>query len=159
MKKTKQKACSHQMLKEKQWQQPWFLLYLATQSHSWLSPLNPCWCLHHVLAVVKLLITFSILMYIRCVMLCLFSTLSHRAGALQTSIIIIIICCAVHLQKMMPCALLHWVQTFCDQQIHWIFALSHNAVWQYFPLCLTCLSYFLCRLRHYQSCALYFGTP
>ena len=77
----------------------------------------------------------------------------------EVSLLTIIICCAAHLQKMMPCALLHWVQTFCDQQIHWILALSHTAVWQYFLLCLTCLSYFLCRLRHYQSCALYFGTP
>ena len=38
-----------------------------------------------------LLITFSISMYIMCVILCLFSALSRRAGALQISIIIIII--------------------------------------------------------------------
>ena len=48
--------------------------------------------------------TFSISMYIMCVILCLFSALSHRVDALQIStIIIIIICwallvCAVHLK-------------------------------------------------------------
>ena len=41
--------------------------------------------------VFKLLITFSILMHIMCIILCLFSTLSHRVGVLQMSIIIIII--------------------------------------------------------------------
>ena len=38
----------------------------------------------------KLLITFSISMYIICVILCFFSALSCRVGALQVSIIIII---------------------------------------------------------------------
>ena len=36
-----------------------------------------------------MLITFSISMYIMCVISCLFSALSHRVGALQISIIII----------------------------------------------------------------------
>ena len=53
---------------------------------------NPCWCLQYVSAFVKLLITFSILMYIIYMyVLCLFITLSHRVGALQISIIIIIL--------------------------------------------------------------------
>ena len=39
------------------------------------------------------LITFSILMYIMCV--CLFSALSHRVGALQISMVIIIMCMTV----------------------------------------------------------------
>ena len=38
-----------------------------------------------------LLITFSISMYVMCVTLCLFSVLSRRVGALQISIIIIMI--------------------------------------------------------------------
>ena len=40
---------------------------------------------------VKLLVTFSISMYITCVILCLFSSVGRRVGALQISIIIIII--------------------------------------------------------------------
>ena len=44
-----------------------------------------------MLAIVKLLITFSISMYIMCVILFLFSALSRRVSALQMSIIIIII--------------------------------------------------------------------
>ena len=40
---------------------------------------------------VKLLITFSILIYLMCVTLCLISALSRRVGALQISIIIIIV--------------------------------------------------------------------
>ena len=36
----------------------------------------------------KLLVIFSISMYIMCVILCLFSALSHRVGAFQISIII-----------------------------------------------------------------------
>ena len=44
-----------------------------------------------MLAFVKLLITFSISMYIMCVILFLFSALSRRVSALQMSIIIIII--------------------------------------------------------------------
>ena len=43
-----------------------------------------------MLAFVKLLITFSISMYIMCVILFLFSALSRRVSALQMSIIIII---------------------------------------------------------------------
>ena len=39
---------------------------------------NPCWCVHYVLASVKLQITFSISMYTVCVIVCLFSALSHR---------------------------------------------------------------------------------
>ena len=34
---------------------------------------NPCWCVHCVSCFVKLLITFSILIYLACVILCLFS--------------------------------------------------------------------------------------
>ena len=45
----------------------------------------------HVLAFVKLLKTFSILMYIMCIMLCFFYALSHGVGSLQISNIIIIV--------------------------------------------------------------------
>ena len=41
-----------------------------------------------MLAFAKLLMTFSISMYIMCVILCLFSALSRGVGALQISIII-----------------------------------------------------------------------
>ena len=40
--------------------------------------------------------TFSISMYIMCVVLCLLSALSHRVGASQISIIIIIIIIIMH---------------------------------------------------------------
>ena len=42
------------------------------------------------LCVVKWRITFSVSMYIMCVLLCLFSALSRGVGALQISIIIVI---------------------------------------------------------------------
>ena len=42
-----------------------------------------------LLAFVQLWITFSISMYIMCVLLCFFSTLSCQVGTLQISIIII----------------------------------------------------------------------
>ena len=45
---------------------------------------------------VKFLITFSILMYSMCVILSLFSVLSHSVGALQISIIIIIVATACY---------------------------------------------------------------
>ena len=48
-----------------------------------------CFCLFYFIPSFSFLITFSISMYIMCV--CLFSDLSRRVGALQTSIIIIII--------------------------------------------------------------------
>ena len=44
----------------------------------------------YVLASVKLWIEFSISMYMMCLILRLFSTLSHWLGALQMSIVIII---------------------------------------------------------------------
>ena len=59
-------------------------------AHSYV--LNLCWCVHYLLAFVKLWVTFSISMHIKCVILCLFNTLSHGVGGLQISIIIIIIC-------------------------------------------------------------------
>ena len=46
-----------------------------------------------------LLITFSIPMYIMCVILCLFIALSHRVGALQISIIIKIIMIIIRLSE------------------------------------------------------------
>ena len=48
-----------------------------------------------MLAFVKLLITFSISMYIMCVILFLFSALSRRVSALQMYIIIIIVAVVV----------------------------------------------------------------
>ena len=45
----------------------------------------------HVSACVKLLKTFSILVYIMCIMLCFFYALSRGVGALQISNIIIIV--------------------------------------------------------------------
>ena len=47
-------------------------------------------CLHYELAFVKLLITVSISMNSMCVLLCLFSALSRRVGALQISIILLL---------------------------------------------------------------------
>ena len=52
--------------------------------------MNPCCCLHYELAFDKLLITFSVSMYVIGVLLCLFSALSRGVGALQISVIIII---------------------------------------------------------------------
>ena len=66
--------------------------------------LNPCWCLHYLLAFVKLLITFSVSMYI-CVILCLFSAMGRRVGALQISGII---------WTEGPCPN-HWQQTFIER--------------------------------------------
>ena len=36
---------------------------------------------------------------------------------------IYIICCTVHLWKMMPCTMLQLIKTFCEKQIHWTFPL------------------------------------
>ena len=36
-----------------------------------------------------------------------------------------IICCTVHLQKMMPCMMFWSIQTFCERQTHWTFTLFH----------------------------------
>ena len=54
--------------------------------------------IHYVLAFLNFLYTYifiadniSISMYVTCVILCLFSALSRRVGALQISIIIIVI--------------------------------------------------------------------
>ena len=34
---------------------------------------------------------------------------------------IYIICCTVHLWKMLPCTMLQLIKTFCEKQIHWTF--------------------------------------
>ena len=47
-----------------------------------------------------------------------------------------IVCCTVHLQKRMPHTKFWSVETFCERQIHWTFALFHITalcVWRMWP--------------------------
>jgi len=37
-----------------------------------------------------------------------------------------IVCCAAHVWKMMPGTMFQSIKTFCEQQIHWTFPLSHT---------------------------------
>ena len=85
-------------------------MYTRTHAHTHTKLcLNLCWCLYYMLAFAKLLITFSISMYIMCVILCLFSALSRRVRALQISIIItsIIIMAVRYHTLLQPTAFVH----------------------------------------------------
>ena len=75
------------------------------------------------------LITFSILMYIMCV--CLFSALSHRVGALQISIVIIIMCMTVafthtHIQACTSDYLTNYFSLLVEWQHKTTTAFSHG---------------------------------
>ena len=69
----------------------------------------------------------SISMYIMCVILCMFSTLSRRVGALQISIIIFII--IKSLANFWACDWWICLQQ-CTHQVLWTLSHSHRTLWK-----------------------------
>ena len=78
-----------------------------------------------------------------------------------------IVCCTVHLQKMMPCTMFQSNKTFCEGQIHWMFPLSHSMA-LVFDACVrqvslvscdiantTCVQEHLLYEPDFRGCALY----